>query len=200
MESTNQPPSHDPMEIAKSVRSTRFGFWTLVGGVAIIIIAMQLSMRASQVGPGSFKSPDISHHKQSALALLMYAEDYDQRMPPASRWMTLSLAYAKAPEVYECPLAKVSSNHAAVPGTSGDTLEYTGDFGHAMNRAIELQSEFAEPERTVLTFCSSNLHWNANDPFVSYVARYSNGFNTSFVDGHSKFSRLLGVPHLKVKP
>ena len=110
-----------------------------------------------------------SNLKQIMLAALMYAGDYDGRLPDASHWPEQLLPYHKNKHLYVCPTdetgAKVS--YAMNPRYSGaDTHEYPD--------AAEL-----------IVFFDA-------DETGAPVARHHDGTNCGFMDGHVKW--MKGVP------
>jgi hypothetical protein len=86
-------------------------------------------------------------------AVLLYAHDYDERLPPTVRWMDASKPYWKAVEFTRCP---------AVPGDGNG-------YGYAMNARLDKRTiaSIAQPDATPLLFDSLDLSRNADDPFKS---------------------------------
>jgi prepilin-type processing-associated H-X9-DG protein len=114
----------------------------------------------------------MSNLKALALAQLMYANDYNDYLPTASRWGDLIRPYVKDTGQYRCP---------SVPQGQG--------FGYAMNVRLSRQkaSLLAAPNRIPLLYDSSNLAWNAHDPVTSLPnpRRHMRQVNNiAFADGH----------------
>jgi hypothetical protein len=104
-------------------------------------------------------------------ALLQYATDNDDHLPPASQWHSASSRYLKE-EKGPCP----SLSHPA-PGV----------LGYAMDSRLSersLKHIGAPHEKRALLYESSNLTQDAHDPGISFIVRHGYGIIT-FVDGHS---------------
>jgi prepilin-type processing-associated H-X9-DG protein len=112
----------------------------------------------------------MSNLKALALAQLMYANDYNDYLPTASRWGDLIRPYVK-PDEYRCP---------SIPKGQG--------FGYAMNVRLSRQkvSRLTMPSQIPLLYDSSNLAWNAHDPVTSLPnpPRHIRLNNIAFADGH----------------
>ncbi|MCS7191181.1 MAG: DUF1559 domain-containing protein, partial [Fimbriimonadales bacterium] len=131
----------------------------------------------SQAREEARKTACLTNLKQLALAQEMYANDHDGRYPAAARWGDLTRLYVANPETYRCP---------SVPQERG--------FGYAMNVRLSRQKLDAiqDPSQTPLLYDSSNLAWNAHDPFTSLPNPPRHGRevnNIAFADGHSKSVR-----------
>jgi len=127
----------------------------------------------------------LSNVKQLQLGMLMYAQDHDDTMPPASAWCDLIYPYVKNKQLYVCP--QVSD----AVGT------------YAMNDSLSgrEQSAIPSPEATVCLFDSA-IGWNMHGGPSLIVNRHEfpttgtidwifngrrNGANFGFADGHAKW-------------
>lgn len=119
----------------------------------------------------------MSNVKQLGLATLMYAEDYDERFPPASNWQAGALTYTKSDKIFHCPSASPATGQSGAPAGS-----YA--FNSALNRMK--QARMAEPKTTVLLYDSTDLRPNANDALTSLPSpgRHHQRNNVGFADGH----------------
>ncbi|MCS7301631.1 MAG: DUF1559 domain-containing protein [Fimbriimonadales bacterium] len=112
----------------------------------------------------------MSNLKQLSLAMLTYAADYDDRLPPAPRWSDSIAARIRDPITFRCP---------SVP---------PGKFGYAMNSRLSHQriSELVDSHTTPLLYDSSNLERNAHDAFSSLPnpPRHVQVNNVVYADGH----------------
>ena len=176
----------DQDEFEESVRKGHFGCVALAAAVGSLLWALQF-VRCEPPHPHlvDLASLDRDHHRISTAAIQVYSMDYDLWYPPAKNWMSLCALYQSSVDVFECPAVSKKSVHTMVAGTSGAELQMRGKYGHAMNSAAGGQREFEQPDNTVLTFCSTNLRWNANDPFVSCAYRYENKIGIGTVDGRA---------------
>lgn len=111
----------------------------------------------------------MSNMKQQGLALMMYAQDYDEVMPPKNaKWMDTLLPYIKDEKVFRCPSV------------------ITGQFGYAFSPELfgKKFKNIASPATTTAIFESTNLSRNATTGTVAY--RHRKFANTAFADGHVK--------------
>ncbi|HVT12539.1 MAG TPA: hypothetical protein VHE55_09745 [Fimbriimonadaceae bacterium] len=117
--------------------------------------------------------------KETALAVLMYAADFDDRFPPAPVWADSVSPYSKSylpdHDVFRCP--------------DLDELG-PGRYGHAFYARLGLQSsqELADPMNTPMLFDSTDLSWSAYGDLSLLPAqgRHPNGTNVvAFADGHA---------------
>jgi prepilin-type processing-associated H-X9-DG protein len=111
-----------------------------------------------------------SNLKQLATAVLMYAQDYDERMPPATDWASLLAPHLKGSDkdVFHCP-----------------ATEAPGSYG--MNSALSgvRQEDIDQPARTVMLF-------EVDAPTRSFAGganemarhRHSGAPNVCYADGH----------------
>lgn len=116
-----------------------------------------------------------SNLRQAMTAMLQYAQDYDERFPPADKWCTVSEPYVKDMGVFRCPAVKEG-------------------YGYAMNYKLSrvTMALIDEPGWTVCQFDSKLLHLNAYDKgkqagaSATWPPRHDNLINYSFADGHVK--------------
>jgi len=114
----------------------------------------------------------LSNVKQLSLAVIMYAQDHDDKLPPADTWCDSLRPYVKDARIFVCPNARQLKS------------------GYAYNRALSGRpfAEVAEPQRTVLLY-ESDLGWNgAGGPetLASPRRHFFVGNVFGFVDGHVK--------------
>ena len=102
----------------------------------------------------------LSNMKQLGVAMMMYAQDHHETLPPAENWEDALKPYLKTP--LPCPRAKLGT-------------------GYAMNKALSKKKLEAldKPAETVLFFESDN------GTTVSQK-RHQSGLGFTFADGHTK--------------
>ncbi len=112
----------------------------------------------------------LSNERQSATALLTYAEDHDERLPPADRWCDVLVLAAKPRSLFLCPSRKCEQ--------SGYWLNSTvaGTDVRAVTNADTL----------ILTFEGED-GWNRVGGPGDEVHPHNGGANLTFVDGHAKW-------------
>jgi prepilin-type processing-associated H-X9-DG protein len=107
--------------------------------------------------------------KQIGLGLMMYCQDYDERMPPAAEWCTVVDPYLRNRDLFRCPSAPTP-------------------YGYAFNRNLDRVglAQLRRPAATVLVFESSAARPNATDTGQSLCrpARHPQGNNFAYTDGH----------------
>lgn len=115
--------------------------------------------------------------KQLTLGLLHYSQDWDENLPPAQQWATLSSAYGhQSPKaaVWHCPDASSPYSYAFNTALSG--LSY---------------NKMDAPALTVCLFEADASLWNAvgGRQQLEKAPRHPWGPHYGFADGHVKDSR-----------
>ncbi len=155
------------------MRARGFTLIELLVVIAIIaILAAILFPVFARAREQARKSACASNFKQIALAMLMYADDYDQLLPPYShgwgyrgcfgyagadgpRWADLIFPYVKNLQVFNCPS---STQHLATypGGTHFDITTYSYGYASASDGATEFGAggrsltEFEDPSGTIM--------------------------------------------------
>lgn len=119
----------------------------------------------------------LSHVGALTRSLLMYAQDYDERLPVGAEWMAASQTYAPQKETYLCPALQ----ERQVSGV-----------GYAFNSQASRLSlpDAADPKTFPLLYDSTNLLPNACDPVTSLPAPPRHLRNCmGYLDGHAVLLR-----------
>lgn len=137
-------------------------------GMAVTIVPVIRSARIK-----AHQVQCIQHQKDLAMAMLLYAHDYDERFPRASIWCDTIRPRVSSPESYRCPEARHLRS------------------GYAMNRALDCRSlsSLEEPGSTVALFDATG-GWNSSGGRELLAKRHVGGAIISFADGHVKWIRL----------
>ena len=167
----------------RRVKRSRVAMSLLSGAVALVGLLAYRQAKATSDPPAG-PQPDeaglqakcLSQVKQLALAQLMYAQDHDERFPPADRWCDVTYPYIKSWELHHCP---------------ADTAE----FGYAMNHKLSrLELGYVyDPARTILLYESETGRKNECDQSgrpgdsLPDPPRHRGGSSFGFVDGHAKW-------------
>jgi competence protein ComGC len=127
-----------------------------------------------------FKRPAcLSNGKQLSLAVMMYAQDYDEHLPLAANWYDASYPYCK--NKLRCP-----------------RLSDPNGIGYAMDERLSgrsLDKVGAPHDESPLLYESRNILANAHDPLNSFVGRHDQQRGwVGFVDGHVKMETEMGTP------
>ena len=127
----------------------------------------------------------LSNMKSLGAAQMLYAQDYDEKLPPAALWMDATFTYIKNWQTYRCPSVE-SSNAPSRP------TEDLSSYGYAYNSDLSHVglSRIKNIETAILVFESDKLIRNATDPLFSvpFPARHlAHRVNhVVFTDGHAK--------------
>jgi hypothetical protein len=106
-------------------------------------------------------------------ALLMYSQDYDDRLPRRAAWMDALGTYIRAEPVFHCPSVRLT----------GPAV-----YGYAFNSTLSGQkrSKLPRPATTPALYDSSNLARNASDPVTSLPDPPRHlGNIIGYADGHA---------------
>lgn len=136
--------------------------------------------------PAGPSSPALTHDAEEsrricqrniqrlAMAVLMYAQDYEEVFPPADTWMDVTSIYLPADDYLKCPV----DSHA---------------HSYAFNRAVSklAMARINRPGDTVLVFESTAGRRNAADSGASWprAGRHGGGNHCAYADGHVKLLR-----------
>ncbi len=115
----------------------------------------------------------MSNVKQNAVALQLYASDYNELLPDRDLWMDAIVPYTKH-EPFHCPdLMKAGR---------------MDEYGYCVNASLKTLHNLPSPEVTPLVFESVNLARNASGGIDSLPkpGRHEGSNSVAFADGHAK--------------
>lgn len=200
--SVSAPPPPPPVSAVPDYAPERPKRKTDAASIAVVIVVIAffgvafLAIVAAVIFPVFAKSREKARQsscqvnlQQLSLAMLQYAQDYDERLPPAAHapvaserlaagqqlnpltdfpagsWQQLLYPYVKTTQVYICP-------------TTLDKYSYEYNQGMAW---ITL-GQLSQPPQTLGLFESG---------FVNHLRRgpHNDGYNVGFMDGHVKWMR-----------
>jgi prepilin-type processing-associated H-X9-DG protein len=150
----------------------------------LIEAADSLAKMAENFGPRSGPGPGpkmddsscLSNVKQITLAMLMFADDHDEHLPKADRWIEDLMPYVRSEEVFKCP-----------DDDSGARSSY------AMNSALSglALKEIKDPSNLVLVFETNKPGNNPAGGPEAVQLRHNNGRYAvyGYVDGHAKMAQ-----------
>jgi hypothetical protein len=159
--------------------------WVLIGcgGVSILLLAGVAILGAilfpvfAQAREHARQAACMSNLKQMSLALMMYSQDYDDRLPRRANWMDGLGPYIHQEAVFRCPSVRASGPAA---------------YGYAFNSALASQkrSKLPRPASVRALYDSSNLARNASDPGTSLPNPPRHLRNViGYADGHVSAGR-----------
>lgn len=116
----------------------------------------------------------VDHLKKTTLALLMYAQDYDETLPTRSvPWADALSPYAKSEYLYRCPTVYAQDRTA---------------YGYALNAALPDThlGQWGNPDFVPAFYDSTTLTRSAVDHVTSLPApgRHLGVNNIAYLDGH----------------
>ena len=145
----------------------------------------------------------LSNQKQIALGLLMYAQDYDEKIPypfwgwgtPPYTWRVVIDPYIKNTQIYQCP-SDSTAYWLPVQGSYALNCNFF-NFLNIPGQEWTLSPSIGQivcPSQTLLTSELANGDWPILPWNVAF--RHNEGANVSFVDGHVKWMKTnaLVVP------
>ena len=110
----------------------------------------------------------------------MYNQDYDEKMPPARRWMDVTSAYDKEEAIFHCPSV---------------SRQGTGAYGYAFDLSLNYKTleKIPDPKLERMLFDSTILTRNASDNGASLPSpgRHRKGNNIAYADGHVRASKSV---------
>jgi hypothetical protein len=173
----NQPPP--------SVKKNNNVLWIILAVLAVcgcggvVVIGAILFPVFEQAKMAATKTLALSHAKQSATGMLMYAADNNDRLPPGDQWMDRCMPYIRDDEAFQSP--EVSKRDASGYG-----------FAFRKGMAGGKTEGFVDMSETAMIFDSTVTQRNAYAGLETLPSppRYGTGdraTNTiAFLDGHAK--------------
>jgi hypothetical protein len=143
---SGKPPEGPPEMEANAVHPRRGCSGALVGVLAVVAVAaVFVFFKSTFRPPVGARDVCLLNIWYTDVALQMYADDNDDRLPPAHGWLDRLDEYVKSSDVFECPEAKGLDCAFA----------YNAALGGASLSAV------ADPEHTIVVF-ESDVGWNAH--------------------------------------
>ncbi len=123
----------------------------------------------------ALKASCQSNMKQQMLGIMQYAQDYDEKLPPASKWVEVLQPYTKSEQIFQCP---------SMPATTKGP-----GYGYAYNQYLSgfVQSNIKQPAMTVNVYETLNPSRNWYGRGTGRAYRHLGGSNIGFADGHVKW-------------
>jgi prepilin-type processing-associated H-X9-DG protein len=169
-------------------------FALLIGGCLLFTVVLGLLYFGVQrtvisLGQPGSRISCSSNAKQLATGLVMYTQDYDEVLPPAAMWQTVTMPYIKNTSVLRCP----------------DRPTYPSGYSYNSTMSLRKLKTVASPGAAPLFFESSLGAVNASDPLQSFTTPHAGMGYVAYVDGHVKAMATAPSPNdglapLKKKP
>lgn len=119
-----------------------------------------------------------SNLRQLSMGLMMYAQDHDDRLPPAAGWETLTYPYYKNSGIRICPSQPRLAN------------------GYGFNLLLDGKrlNGIPSPEKATMLFESRSGAVDATDALLSWTTPHLGEGNAAFADGHVRARANPGRP------
>ncbi len=172
-------PDQVPPKSKNNVLWIVLGVLAVCGCGGVVIMAAILFPVFSQAKLAAQKTIALHNVKQSSMGLILYSADYNDRLPPDTHWMDLTVSYIADPDSFKSPLA---------------TPNDSSDYGFAFRKEFSLKkvSEFPDPAYRATIFDGTLLSRNASSGLESLPnpGRYGTGERATnmigFLDGHAQ--------------
>ncbi|MBC8064002.1 MAG: hypothetical protein H7Y17_04175 [Chlorobia bacterium] len=155
--------------------------WLVCLGIVFCLVGVFVPITACGCSEASPGTHCLSNSKQIALSLIIYAADYDERLPDRDAWMDLATPYTKNQEIFVDPEIRVKGQH-----------------GYAFDSRLSRKKtdQFQSPATQSMIYDSINLARNASDPFASLPnpGRHKGRNSIGYLDGHVKRVALPKTP------
>ena len=153
-----------------------------VGGILLAVGAGLLAVGGvCALNAGGEMPPQtrcLSNLKQLALAQMMYSEEWNGRLPPASDWVGALAPYVLNTDIFTCPADRRHQRQTS----GGFETSYT------MNELCDGQDSaaFNVPADTALLFEGTALYGRGEVAAFRHPMARKDALNVGYVDGHCK--------------
>ena len=188
------------------MRSKRRAFTLIELLVVIAIIAILAAILFPVFARAREKARTAScqsNLKQLALAVLMYAQDYDERTPGQDQgcWTVMIYPYVRNDQIYTCPSRsdlQMSWTNCNAPGGYGINMSAnSGGYSFAWFRNLYSTKHMGDIPRPAEKIMMSD-HWSGANYMTgwrsiwatttpAYDPRHNDGANCNYCDGHVKW-------------
>ena len=157
--------------------------WVLMGclGIPLLLIPIAAAILFpvfAQAREKARQTSCLSNLKQQGIAIRMYAQDYDETLPPSKEWMDKLDPYVNNEKAFHCPSARNANSDNSKP------------TGYAMNAKLERKKlgKISTPEKEYLIFDADAPQRSFATQGLQFPAKPRHGQlnNVAFADGHVK--------------
>jgi hypothetical protein len=154
--------------------------------MAILMPALARTRALSQ------RAACITNMSALGKAMLVYANDYDNKFPTSSKWCDLLIKYADVNEgMFRCDGAFGCRGKRCYKGVSGKLCSY------AMNKNIEEPGAKAPPDIVLLFETKPGWNQCGGPEILSTDNHRGEGCNILFNDGYVEFVKIKDINNLK---
>lgn len=192
-----------------STAHPRLGFTLIELLVVIAIIAILAAILFPVFARAREKARQascLSNIKQASLAVVMYAQDYDEVLPfsiggsMTEMWSLMELLepYMRNRQIQRCPSDSVGAIDFSVFGLGRYSYGYNYVlFAQRLRPPLQPSISMAQvpqPAATVTIWDGLNAGTNPMAPLIYADFRHNQGANCGFLDGHAKWYGKNGPP------
>lgn len=139
---------------------------------AVFVVCFVLSAVLYPIQPpraSAKRSYCLSNIKQIAIGTILYASDYDERLPIAKVWQDSIVEYIKNKDIFKCPVAKSPESYAFNSAVSGRD-----------------STKIESPDKAVMEFEADAFAHNAHGGPEWFATRHIEKGNLAYVDSHAR--------------
>jgi prepilin-type N-terminal cleavage/methylation domain-containing protein/prepilin-type processing-associated H-X9-DG protein len=209
--------------LSRRPTSRAFTLIELLVVIAIIaILAAILFPVFAQARESARQSACLSNMKQVGLGLQMYAQDYDETLPPDNDGVTsfgepgvrpnylgCLIPYTKNIHIYACPSARVDASlpnpptatsagsymgNAVVMGRTLAAIPNPADIIYCQENFLKRSIAYLRPRRVMTKLYQDWWFANPAAPIgLAYSSLHKEGGNLIFADGHAKWKKASAL-------
>jgi prepilin-type processing-associated H-X9-DG protein len=171
-----------------------------IAGVAVPVVSLPIvALLMGILMPALARTRQIAYRmvcgtNMSALgkAMLIYANDYNNKFPTSSNWCDLLIEHAEvSPQCFRCKGVFGSRAARCYKGVSGKLCSY------AMNKNIEGLGANAPPDMVLLFEAGPGWNQSGGPESLTTDNHRREGCNVLFVDSHVQFVKAKDINDLK---
>ncbi len=150
---------------------------TILSGVSFAFLSILLAILFPVFAQAREKAKEescMTNQRYLSRAMLMYAQDHNESLPPNKDWCDLITPYITDKKIFQCPSADSNTNNVG----KSTTYAYNSHCNHLNILKVNM------PSITPMTFDAKNSKWNQSGGDELVACRHVNKTVMSFLDGH----------------
>jgi len=159
-----------------------------VSGASFVFVGLLAAMLIPALSTAREKAKRVqclSNLKQIGMAMAVYNDDNNQKLPVATQWGDLLKTYVSGSDkIYRC------------------SSDQSGGYSYAFNANLSGSSAWQGPDSDLVVALDAPRGWNATvtGPADVPPSPHKDGYNVLFTDGHVEFVIKSRLPQLHWKP
>jgi len=160
-----------------------------IGGIAVtaVLLLINVALLMTIMMPALARVRQVAYRQVCATnmsnlskAMLIYANDYDDKYPTPSNWCDLLIEHTEVtPKTFLCKGA------------------HQGPCNYAMNKNVEIRGTASPPDMVLLFETTSGWNQSGGPDILTTDNHQGEGCNIVFVDGHVQFVKTKDLNNLK---